>query len=220
MITVQGSRNHAAQRGVGTSVCHHVPLRVLNGRRIPQVPTWMPYFRILGFYIHWLHPVLINVKLSAAIIRTSRHKQTWESVCIHFSRLSINFRRAISHHAACCHVVSVIVRNEIIEMFPSSINTFPDFFFYQTACTVLFWLRLCWSKWAQHMPRRAYANRFVYQSGSQSALCVSFRLSWHFPGRRMFYAFFGGLFYLFIYLFILFFLSLVRFYRHDATIHK
>lgn len=143
------------------------------------------------------------------------------SVCIHFSRLSINFQRAISHHAACCHVVSVIVRNEIIEMFPSSSlhQHISRLFFFNTACTVLFWLRLCWSKWAQHMPRRTYANRFVYQSGSWSALCVSFCLSWHFLGRRMFYAFFG-LFYLFIYLFILFFLSLVCFYRHDATIHK
>lgn len=66
-------------------------------------------------------------------------------VCLRsFLQISINFLRAISRRAASagccgCHAVGVIVRNEIIEMFPSSsspINTFPDFFFAATACAL------------------------------------------------------------------------------------
>lgn len=168
--------------------------------------------------------MLINVKLNAAIIRTSRHKQPClcrSSVCIHFSHLSINFQRAFSHHAACCHVISVIVRNEIIEMFPStSLHQHISSLFFHSACPVLFWLRLCWSKWAQHMPRRAYANHlFISQAVGRPCVCQFASLD-IFQGAECFMHFWGLFIYLFIYLFILFFLSLVCFYRHDATIHK
>lgn len=162
----------------------------------------MPYFRILGFYIHWLHPVLINVKLSAAIIRTSRHKQTWESVCIHFSRLSINFRRAISHHAACCHVVSVIVRNEIIEMFPSSINTFPDFFFIKLHAQCYFdWDFVEANERNICLGVHMLIGLFISQAVSRPSVCHFASLD-IFRGVECFMHFLGGFsIYLFIYLF-------------------
>lgn len=143
------------------------------------------------------------------------------SVCIHFSRLSINFWRAISHHAACCHVISVIVRNEIIEMFPSSSlhqHISRLFFFILHARCYFDWdfveaneRNICFGV---HM----LIGLFISQAVGRPSVR-------HFASLDIFrdvecFMHFFGLFYLFIYLFILFFLSLVCFYRHDATIHK
>lgn len=140
-------------------------------------------------------------------------------VCLRsFLQISINFLRAISRRAASagccgCHAVGVIVRNEIIEMFPSSsspVNTFPDFFFFYaaTACA-LFWLRLCVSKWARHMLECAYVNEFVYQSDSRWACAtqrvVSPLLTFPQCKIKMFYAFFSpALFSFILFLFIYF----------------
>lgn len=159
------------------------------------------------FHIHKFHFMLIDIKLCVDIIMTTcQHTELWELVlqlvnmlvCFYSLSISINFLRAISHRAACwllrlSHCQCVIVRNEIIEMFPSSSFPWTYFSTFMTCveCGVLFWLRLCVSKWAQHMLQCAYANQFVYLSGSWSAratLCVILALL-TFLRRKMFYAF-------------------------------
>lgn len=138
-------------------------------------------------------------------------------VCLRsFLRISINFLRAISRRAASagccgCHAVGVIVRNEIIEMFPSSsspINIFPDFFFFAATARALFWLRLCVSKWARHMLECAYANEFVYQSDSRWARAtqrvVSPLLTFPRSKKNVLCIFFPVLFSFILFLFIYF----------------
>lgn len=134
-----------------------------------------------------------------------QHTEMWELllqlvnmlVCFYLFSISINFLRAISHHAACCllrlshcQCNCQKLNNWNVSIFIIPINIFLEFKTY-VECGVLFWLRLCVSKWAQHMLQCAYANQFVYQSGSWSAratLCVISRLL-TFPWRKMFYAF-------------------------------
>lgn len=147
------------------------------------------------FFIYKFHFMLKYIQLCVDIIMTvCQHTDMWELVLqlvnmlvfivfiSYFHKFSWG-QLVTTPHASCwgCHIVSVIVRNEIIEMFPSSSfpSTYFETFMTRVGCAVLFWLRNCLSKWAQHMLQCAYANQFVYQAGGWSAratLCVISRL--------------------------------------------
>lgn len=125
-------------------------------------PTELPSFRrhliFFFFHVYKSRLMLMGFKLCVNIITTCQHTEMWEPalqlvnmlVCFYSFPISINFLRAISHHAACrllglshCQCNCQKWNNWNVSIFIIPINIFLDFYDTRRARHIILIETLC-----------------------------------------------------------------------------
>lgn len=152
--------------------------------------------------------MLKDIKLCASIIMTMcQHTEMWEPVlqlvnmlvCFYLFPISINFLRAISHHAACwllrlshCQCNCQKWNNWNVSIFIIPINIFLDFYDTCRVWCIILIETLCKQMSTTYAPMCIMLiSLFISQAvGRHAPLCVSFCVSWHFRGVKCFMHFY------------------------------